>query len=173
MLSDISVSKSHRSNASLIISIARLAGTFIVRWIGVRPGKRTACWTFFTLAAAGFASARFLDSELSIFLAVFCVSVMMMSVASSMNTALFADTVVYGECETGKSIRAITMALMNFSIKVGVLIRSAIVAGGLMAIGFVANADPTPPRSGRYPVHDDACRGRRICGRGSDFLFRI
>jgi Na+/melibiose symporter-like transporter len=36
------------------------------------------------------------------------------------------------------------MALMNFPIKVGVLIRSGVVAGGLMAIGFVANAIPTP-----------------------------
>ena len=36
------------------------------------------------------------------------------------------------------------MALMNFPIKVGVLIRSGIVTLGLIAIGFVANGDPTP-----------------------------
>ena len=36
------------------------------------------------------------------------------------------------------------MALMNLPIKVGVLVRSAVVTAGLMAIGFVANAAPTP-----------------------------
>jgi len=36
------------------------------------------------------------------------------------------------------------MALMDLSIKVGVLIRSAVVTLGLMAIGFAANATPTP-----------------------------
>ena len=61
-----------------------------------------------------------------------------------MNTALFADTVVYGEWRTGKNIRAFTMALMNLPIKLGVLIRSAVVTAGLLAIGFVANATPTP-----------------------------
>ena len=36
------------------------------------------------------------------------------------------------------------MALQTFAIKLGVLIRSGVVAFGLPAIGFVANADPTP-----------------------------
>jgi Na+/melibiose symporter-like transporter len=36
------------------------------------------------------------------------------------------------------------MGLMNFPIKIGVLIRSGVIAGGLMVIGFVANANPTP-----------------------------
>ena len=36
------------------------------------------------------------------------------------------------------------MALQSFSIKVGVLIRSGIVYFGLMAIGFVADAEPAP-----------------------------
>jgi len=36
------------------------------------------------------------------------------------------------------------VALMNFPIKMGVLIRSAFVTAGLIFIGFVANASPTP-----------------------------
>lgn len=61
----------------------------------------------------------------------------------SMNTALFADTVVYGEWKTGQNNRAFTMALMNFPIKLGVLIRSSVLMLSLMAIGFVANETPT------------------------------
>ena len=58
--------------------------------------------------------------------------------------ALFADTVIYGEWKTGKNISAFTMALLNFPIKLGILIRSAVVTLGLMAIGFVANTVPSP-----------------------------
>ena len=65
---------------------------------------------------------------------------MFASVATAMNTALFSDTVVYGEWKTGKNISAFTMALMNLRVKVGVLVRSAVVTAGLMTIGFVANA---------------------------------
>ena len=36
------------------------------------------------------------------------------------------------------------MALQSFAIKVAVLIRSAVVALGLIAIGFEANTDPSP-----------------------------
>ena len=61
-----------------------------------------------------------------------------------MSTALFSDTVIYGEWKTGKNIRAFTMALQTFPIKVGVLIRSGVITFGLMAIGFVANTEPRP-----------------------------
>jgi len=61
-----------------------------------------------------------------------------------MATALFADTVIYGEWKTGKNIRAFTRALLNFPIKLGILDRSAVVTLGLMAIGFVANSVPGP-----------------------------
>jgi glycoside/pentoside/hexuronide:cation symporter, GPH family len=128
----------------LSISIARLIGTFAAPWIGVRLGKRTSYWTFFTLAAIAFSSARVMGPSNWGFTLVFCISVLFVSIATSLNSALFADTVIFGEWKTGKNIRAFTMALMNFPIKVGVLIRSAVVTAGLMAIGFVANSTPTP-----------------------------
>ena len=71
-------------------------------------------------------------------------ALMVYSIAVSMITALFSDTVIYGEWKTGRNIRAFTMALMNIPIKVGVFLRSVIVSVGLGAIGFVANATPTP-----------------------------
>lgn len=128
----------------LAISIARLIGTFSAPWIGIRLGKRKSYWIFLALGAAGFVSAWFLEASPWGFTLIFCVSIMLSSVAGSMSTALFVDAAVYGEWRTGKNIRAFTMALMNFPIKFGVLIRSAIVTLGLMAIGFVANAAPTP-----------------------------
>jgi Na+/melibiose symporter-like transporter len=128
----------------LAISIARFLGTFVARWIGVRYGKRKSYYVFAALAAAGYASARFVNESIWVYTLIFCISTLLAAIASSMTTALFADTVVYGEWKTGENIRAFTMALLNFPIKVGVLIRSAVLTMGLMAIGFVANATPTP-----------------------------
>jgi Na+/melibiose symporter-like transporter len=128
----------------LATSIARLIGTFAAPFIGVKLGKRSSYWMFLALAAIGYASARFFSETPWEFTLAFCIPTLCASIAASMNTALFSDTVIYGEWKTGKNIRAFTMALMNFPIKVGVLIRSAVVPLGLMAIGFVANAPPTP-----------------------------
>lgn len=126
------------------ISVARLIGTFAATWVGVKLGKRNSYWIFVSVAAVGFASAWFARNDPWSFTLIFCFFTGLASIAGSMNTALFADTVVYGEWKTGQNIRAFTMGLMNFPIKIGVLIRSGVIFGGLMAIGFVANADPTP-----------------------------
>ncbi len=128
----------------LAISVARFLGTFVARWIGVRYGKRKSYFLFAALAAVGYGAARFVHESIWIYTFVFSISTLIAAVASSMSTALFADTVIYGEWKTGKSIRAFTMALLNLPIKVGVLIRGAVLTVGLMAIGFVANATPTP-----------------------------
>jgi Na+/melibiose symporter-like transporter len=128
----------------LAISIARLIGTFAAPSIGVKFGKRNSYFVFSGLAVFGFAAARFLNPSPWTFTLMFCLSTLLVSIAASLNTALFADTVVYGEWKTGKNIRAFTMALMNLPIKVGILIRSAVVTAGLMLIGFVANSTPTP-----------------------------
>jgi Na+/melibiose symporter-like transporter len=128
----------------LAISISRLLGTFVATWIGVRIGKRHSYWIFLVLSAIVFASGRFLGGTAWSFTIIFSLGSLLGMVASSMSTALFSDTVVYGEWKTEKNIRAFTMALQTFPIKVGVLIRSGVITFGLMAIGFVANMEPTP-----------------------------
>ena len=128
----------------LAISISRLVGTFAATWIGVRIGKRHSYWVFLVLSAILFASGKFFGKTTWSFTIIFSLGSLLGMVASSMSTALFSDTVVYGEWKTGKNLRAFTMALQTFPIKVGVLIRSGVIAFGLMAIGFVANTEPTP-----------------------------
>lgn len=128
----------------LAISISRLLGTFAATWIGLKIGKRHSYWIFLVLTAIVFASGKFFGGTAWSFTIVFCVGSLLGMVAGSMSTALFSDTVIYGEWKTGKNIRAFTMALQTFPIKVGVLIRSGVITFGLMAIGFVANTEPTP-----------------------------
>ena len=128
----------------LAISISRLSGTVVASWIGIKIGKRKAYWIFLLLAAIGFGSAIFWSRDAWSFTVVFCIASMLGMVAGSMSTALFSDTVVYGEWKTGKNNRAFTMALQSFAIKVAVFIRNLVVFVGLFTIGFVANTDPTP-----------------------------
>jgi GPH family glycoside/pentoside/hexuronide:cation symporter len=128
----------------LAISISRLLGTFAATWIGIRIGKRHSYWVFLVLSAIVFASGKFFGGTAWSFTIIFSVGSLLGMVASAMSTALFSDTVVYGEWKTGKNIRAFIMALQTFPIKVGILIRSGVITFGLMAIGFVANTEPTP-----------------------------
>lgn len=128
----------------LATSIAVLAGAFCSTWIGLRIGKRNSYWISLLLSAVAFASALFFGGSAWSFTLIFCVALFFANVAGSMNTALFSDTVIYGEWKTEKNIRAFTMALLNFPIKLAILIRSAVVTVGLVAIGFVANAVPGP-----------------------------
>lgn len=127
----------------LAISISRLLGTFAAAWIGVRLGKLRSYWIFMILAALLFASGKLFSGTTWGYTIVFCAGSMLGMVAGSMSTALFSDTVIYGEWKTGRNIRAFTMALQTFPIKIGVLIRSGVITFGLMAIGFVANTEPS------------------------------
>jgi Na+/melibiose symporter-like transporter len=128
----------------LATSIAILIGAFFSTWIGIRIGKRKSYWIFLVLSAVTFASAKFFGGNAWIFTIIFCIGCFFGNIAGSMNTALFSDTVIYGEWKTERNIRAFTMALLNFPIKLAILVRSAVVTVGLVAIGFVANAAPTP-----------------------------
>jgi GPH family glycoside/pentoside/hexuronide:cation symporter len=74
----------------------------------------------------------------------FCIASVFGMVSGSMSTALFSDTVIYGEWKSGRNIRAFIMSVFNVPIKIGVFIRSGVISIGLVAIGYVANTPPTP-----------------------------
>jgi len=122
----------------LAISVALLLGTFAAPWIGVRIGKRNSYWIFLILRAFAVISLAFIEVKPWSFTFIFCIAAMLGMISASMVTALFADTVVFGEWKTGKNIQAFTMSLQNLPIKFGVLIRSGVITIGLMSIGFVA-----------------------------------
>jgi glucuronide carrier protein len=128
----------------LATSIANVIGAFAATWVGIRFGKRNSYWIFLVLAAAAYAATKLMGGTGWGFTISLCIAAFFTMIASSMSTALFSDTVTYGEWKTGKSIRAFTMALANIPIKVGILIRSGAVLLGLAAIGFVSNATPSP-----------------------------
>ena len=128
----------------LVTAIFGVLGSFIAAWIGPRLGKRHTYWMSTIAAAAVYALARFLGTTDWRFTTLFSFGAMFIAISSCMCTALFSDTVVYGEWKYGKNIRAFTMALINLPIKLGILLKNAVVMFGLIMIGFVANAEPTP-----------------------------
>ena len=128
----------------LATAVLGLCSSFIATWIGPRLGKRHTYWMSMLVGGIIFAAARFMGTSAWSFAIMFGLGGASVVMASCMNTALFSDTVVYGEWKYGKNIRAFTMALLNLPIKLSVLMRSAVVTTGLIAIGYVANAEPTP-----------------------------
>jgi Na+/melibiose symporter-like transporter len=128
----------------LVTAVAALLGSCAATWIGVKLGKGNSYWAFLALSALGFVAAKFLGGTAWSFTWLCSSATLFAAVASSMSTALYSDTVIYGEWKTGKNLRAFTMALSNFPIKLAILIRSAVVTFGLASIGFVANATPAP-----------------------------
>ena len=128
----------------LTTAILGVGGSFIATWIGPRLGKRHTYWMAMLGAAVVFAAARFIGTGAWSFAVMFGLGSAFVVMASCMNTALFSDTVVYGEWRSGKNIRAFTMALLNLPIKLSVVMRSAVVTTGLIMIGYIANAEPTP-----------------------------
>jgi len=125
-------------------SLVAFFGAVAASWIGVKLGKRNTYWISLILSAVIFLSATLIDANTWSFTIIFCIATMLIWIAGSMITALFADTVVYGEWKTGKNIQAFTMSLLTMPLKFGLLIRSGIIMVGLMTIGFVANTTPTP-----------------------------
>jgi len=125
-------------------SVTGLLGALAASWIGARIGKRNCYWIFLALCALFCAAARILGGSAWSFTTVLSIAFLFANIAGAMSTALFSDTVIYGEWKTGENIRAFAMALIAFSAKIGVLLRSAVIALGLLAIQFIANADPTP-----------------------------
>jgi len=128
----------------LTTAVLGLAGSFFASWLGPRLGKRHTYWISMAVAGIIYILARFMATTAWSFAIMFGIGGAFVIIASCMSTALFSDTVVYGEWKNGKNIRAFTMALINLPIKISILIRSAVVTLGLMLIGYVANAEPTP-----------------------------
>jgi glucuronide carrier protein len=127
----------------VITAAASFTGASLSRWIGPRLGKRRTYYIALVCAGIVYASSRFLGTTSLIFSLLIGLGAMFVAIASGLNTALYSDTVTYGEWKTGRNIRAFTMSLQNVAIKLGILIRVAVLTYGLVAIGYVANADPS------------------------------
>ena len=127
----------------LSVTAAGFVGASLAAYVGVRFGKRRTYPIALTCAGIMYISAALFGTTTLVFTILIAVAQMFLAMAGGMSTALFSDTVVYGEWKTGKNIRGFTMSLQNVSIKLAILIRVTVVTFGLAAIGFIANTEPT------------------------------
>jgi Na+/melibiose symporter-like transporter len=79
-----------------------------------------------------------------IFIGCFAVAIFGLGLANAVPLSLYADTADYSEWKTGKNAKGVVMAIYNFPLKFALAISSGLVGYGLAAVGYVANADPTP-----------------------------
>ncbi|NLA76197.1 MAG: hypothetical protein GX846_12125, partial [Deltaproteobacteria bacterium] len=124
--------------------IGTLLGAFASPWIGVKIGKRHAYGLACIVSGLIYFSVAFIDVNSWSFTIIFTIAAMIACASQAMIGALFVDTSVYGEWKTGKNILGFTMSMMMLPIKFGLLIGRGIIMTGLVMIGYVGGAEPTP-----------------------------
>lgn len=127
-----------------ITNLAGFAGALAGGPLAVKFGKRKAYMGALFISAICLVIARMVGSTFLTFTVVLCFVQFTYRIAMGLVTAMFSDTVIYSEWKTGKHNRAFIMSLLTFPIKVGVFIRSMIVAVGLGFIGYIANEAQSP-----------------------------
>ena len=127
----------------VIINITAFLGTLIAAPLAKRIGKKA---TYITgvFAYAVLLIVVYLFASTDIFFIVsLALGTMLLQFAFCMITAMFADTVTYGEWKNGKNIRGFVMGLLSMPIKLSIFARSAIIGGILAAIAYVPNVPAT------------------------------
>jgi GPH family glycoside/pentoside/hexuronide:cation symporter/glucuronide carrier protein len=124
--------------------IGTLLGAFAAPWIGVKIGKRHAYGLACVISGLVYFSVAFIEVNSWSFTIIFTIAAMIACASQAMIGALFVDTSVYGEWKTGKNILGFTMSMMMMPIKFGLLIGRGIIMAGLVLIGYVGGAEPTP-----------------------------
>lgn len=65
------------------------------------------------------------------------------AIPDAINVVMYSATVEYGEWKTGKNARGLIMSLLNFPVKIAILLRSIIITFILAGAGYAANMEPT------------------------------
>ena len=65
------------------------------------------------------------------------------AIPDAINVVMYSATVEYGEWKTGKNARGLIMSLLNFPVKIAILLRSIIITAILAGAGYIANMQPT------------------------------
>lgn len=123
-----------------IVAIMQFIGTLIVPKVALKFNKRQS----YIIGMIGYAIflfvARFIGSTSPwIFTALISCAQLVSRLAYSVNTALYSDTVVYGEYKTGVNTRGFIMSLLTVPIKVSMIVKGFALSTGLALIGYVAD----------------------------------
>ncbi|MEA4901961.1 MFS transporter [Desulfitobacterium sp.] len=126
----------------LIGAIAQVVGAYMAGMIAKALSTRTASIVGLFAMAASLIICKFVAYNIILFFIFVCLARFFLGLLYSTLVALYSDVVTYGEWRTGQNANSFIMGLMNISLKVAIISRSAVIPFVLAAAGFVAGADP-------------------------------
>lgn len=127
----------------LVTNIASLFGSILGGKIAIKLGKKKTYIYGILALVLCLVMAKFMGTTSWMFTIIISAGIFFLRISTTVTTALYSDTVVYGEYKTKINTRGFIMSLVGLPIKVGVFIRSFILTTGLAAIGFVADGAVT------------------------------
>ncbi|MCI8672689.1 MAG: MFS transporter [Lachnospiraceae bacterium] len=129
----------------LIIGLGGIIGAFLVRVFGVRIGRpRKILLGLYLLVAASLFSIRLFPDQPIYFLCISGVIAVLTGMTSPFELNLYMDNAAYYRKKSGQDVTGFIMGLSNMPVKFASIIKSTLIPFTLMAVGYVANAEPTP-----------------------------
>ncbi len=129
----------------LIIGFGGLAGAALVRAMGNRiRHTKPVLIGLYILVAASLLSIRLLPDSTIYFLCVGAAVSVFTGMTSPFELTLYMDTAASYRRKTGKDATGFIMGLSNLPVKFASIIKSTLIPFALAAVGYVANAEPTP-----------------------------
>lgn len=121
---------------ALFIALGAIVGAYCVRFLVKKYSARTiSIVSYVGMAAFLFLIYIFYRNPVGV-IALMTGAQFFYGVAFAATPAMYADTVVYATCKTGKNASGWIMGLQNLPLKVAVFLRGAIVAACLAAVGW-------------------------------------
>lgn len=126
-----------------LTSVFAFAGASLVPFITRKLSNRTTYILGMVIIMCAFIIANFLKESTVAMVGTLCVGYIGLNFGSTINTAMYADTVDYGIHKFGKNLRAVYFSMFQLSIKIAAIGSTGISGFGLALIGFQAGAEPT------------------------------
>jgi len=124
-------------------AIASLVGATLIRYISRAMSKRNAYLLGLVIFGLSFFVANVFKYNTTVMIGALVVGFVGYAFGSAITTAMYADTVDFGELKYGKNARANYFAMYQLSIKVAAIFSTGISGFGLAAIGYTAGTEPS------------------------------
>jgi len=129
----------------LLTGLGGITGAFLVRACGSQIRRpRKILLGLYLLVAASLFSIRLFPDLPAYFLCISGVVAVLTGMTSPFEMNLYMDNTVYYKKKTGQDATGFIMGLSNLPVKFASIIKSTLIPFTLMAVGYVANAEPTP-----------------------------
>jgi len=126
----------------LISNLLCVVGSYLAKTVAKKLSTRfAAIITFFAMAVL-LIVANFTYSNITLVIVLMSLAQMGYGIAYALTPALYADTVIYSEWQTGKNAAGWISGLQNVPLKVGVMARGIIISASLAAANFDSSIDP-------------------------------